>query len=194
MKTVQTLCFALCSCSDRRGVTTLDGARGKKQIWRPRVRTWGLPEANLLYRSKYLWHRWDFSPVFTVIQAPPQWFSAWGIVTLLSLLVTPLSDCHAIVRKSFWLCRRAYLLQHRENHAREPISHRACVSQNLSSLIKFYKSSSDSNQCFAAIQNQLSVFPAFSCRAWPPRCTASALCARQTSYFLKCVLLQSFAF
>jgi len=31
------------------GVTRLDGARGKKQVWRPRVRTWGLSEANVLY-------------------------------------------------------------------------------------------------------------------------------------------------
>jgi len=25
-----------------RGVTRLNGARGKKQVWRPHVRTWGL--------------------------------------------------------------------------------------------------------------------------------------------------------
>ena len=31
-----------------RCVTRLDGARGKKQVWRPRVRTWGLSEANVL--------------------------------------------------------------------------------------------------------------------------------------------------
>ena len=29
-----------------RGVTRLDGARGKKLVWRPQVRTWGLSEAN----------------------------------------------------------------------------------------------------------------------------------------------------
>jgi len=44
-----------------RGVTRLDGARGKKQVWRPRVRTYGLSEANVLYWRKYLWHCWDFS-------------------------------------------------------------------------------------------------------------------------------------
>jgi len=44
-----------------RRVTRLDGARGKKQVWRPHVRTWGLSEANTLYLRKYLWHCWDFS-------------------------------------------------------------------------------------------------------------------------------------
>jgi len=47
-----------------REVTMLDGAWGKKQVWRPQVRTWGLSEANVLWR-KYLWHWWDFS-------VPPQ--------------------------------------------------------------------------------------------------------------------------
>ena len=36
------------------GVTRLDGARGKKQVWRPHVRTWALSEANLLHWRKYL--------------------------------------------------------------------------------------------------------------------------------------------
>jgi len=52
------------------GVTRLDGARGKKQVWRPRVRTWGLSEANLLYWRKYLWHCWDFSAPPAVIRHP----------------------------------------------------------------------------------------------------------------------------
>jgi len=43
-----------------RGVTRIDGARGKKQLWRPHVRTWGLSEANVLYWRKCLWHCWDF--------------------------------------------------------------------------------------------------------------------------------------
>ena len=30
-----------------RGLERLDGARGEKQVWRPRVRTWGLSETNL---------------------------------------------------------------------------------------------------------------------------------------------------
>ena len=50
-----------------RGVTTIDGAQGKKQVWHTRVRTWGLSEANVLYWSKYLWHCLDFL-------APPQSF------------------------------------------------------------------------------------------------------------------------
>ena len=44
----------------RRSVTRLDGARGKEQIWRPHVRTWGLSEANVLYWWKYLWHCMEF--------------------------------------------------------------------------------------------------------------------------------------
>ena len=53
-----------------RGVTRLDGARGKKQVWRPHVRTWGLSEANSLYWRKYLWHCWDFSALPLVIRRP----------------------------------------------------------------------------------------------------------------------------
>jgi len=36
-----------------------DGARGKKQVWRPHVRTRGLLEANV--EESTLWHFWDFS-------------------------------------------------------------------------------------------------------------------------------------
>jgi len=53
-----------CSC---RGVTRLHGARGKKQVWRSRVWTWSLSEANVLYWRKYLWHCWDFlAPPFVI--------------------------------------------------------------------------------------------------------------------------------
>jgi len=52
------------------------GARGKKQVWRPHVWTWGLLEANVLYWRMYLWYCWDFS-------TPPQWFGA-PVVTLRS--------------------------------------------------------------------------------------------------------------
>ena len=38
-----------------RRVTRLDGARGKKQLWHPNIRTWGISEGNLLYWRKYLW-------------------------------------------------------------------------------------------------------------------------------------------
>jgi len=54
-----------------RSVTRLDGAWGKKQVWRPHVRTWGLSEANvgLLFWKKWLWHCCDFmTPV--VIRRP----------------------------------------------------------------------------------------------------------------------------
>ena len=43
-----------------RGVTRLDGAKGKKQVWRPHVRTWGLSEANVLFWKKCIWHCCDF--------------------------------------------------------------------------------------------------------------------------------------
>ena len=56
-----------------RGVTRLDGARGKIQVWRPHFRTWGLPEANVLYWRMYVWHCWDFL-------APPQYFSAPRVI------------------------------------------------------------------------------------------------------------------
>jgi len=38
-------------CSTVRGAVKLDGARDKKQVWRPYVRTWGLSEANVLHWS-----------------------------------------------------------------------------------------------------------------------------------------------
>jgi len=44
-----------------RGVTRLVAARGKKQVCRPHVRTWGLSETNVVYWSKCLWHCWDVS-------------------------------------------------------------------------------------------------------------------------------------
>jgi len=37
-------------CITVRGLTKLDGARGK-QVWRPHVWTWGLSEANVLHWS-----------------------------------------------------------------------------------------------------------------------------------------------
>jgi len=52
------------------GVTRLNGARGKKQVWRPSVRTWRLSEANPLHWRKYLWHCWDFSALLAVIWRP----------------------------------------------------------------------------------------------------------------------------
>ena len=53
-----------------RGVTRLDGARGKQKVRRTHVRLWGLSEANVLYRRKYLWHCWDFSAPTAVIRRP----------------------------------------------------------------------------------------------------------------------------
>ena len=59
----------------RRAITRLDGARGKKQVWRPHVRNWGLSETNVLHWRMCLWHCWDFSAP-GVIRRPPRWFGA----------------------------------------------------------------------------------------------------------------------
>jgi len=55
-----------------RGVTRLDGARGKKQVWRLHIRTWGLSEANVLYWRKCLWHYLGFSATNTSVM-PTSW-------------------------------------------------------------------------------------------------------------------------
>ena len=56
----------------RRGVTRLDGVCGKKQVWRPHVRAWGLTKANLLF--------WKIAYDIVVTFSPPQWFRTRGIV------------------------------------------------------------------------------------------------------------------
>jgi len=43
---------------------------GKKQVWRPYVRTWRFSEANVLYWRKYLWHCLDLSAPPAVIRRP----------------------------------------------------------------------------------------------------------------------------
>ena len=60
-------------------IARLDSARGKKQVWRPQVRTWGLSEANILYWRKYLWECWDFS-------APGELCPFYPLVTPLPLI------------------------------------------------------------------------------------------------------------
>jgi len=54
---------------EARGVTRLDGARGKKQVWRPRVRTWAPPEQMYCIEKNTCDNLWDF-------RSPPQWFGA----------------------------------------------------------------------------------------------------------------------
>jgi len=53
-----------------RGVPRLVGPRGKMQVWCPRIQTWALSEADVLYWRKYLWHCWDFSVPPAVIRPP----------------------------------------------------------------------------------------------------------------------------
>ena len=65
-----------------RGVPGLDDARGKKQIWCPHVRTWGLAEANVLYWRKYLRRSWDFSALPPVNRRP------WHCVPLPPVITT----------------------------------------------------------------------------------------------------------
>ena len=60
-----------------RGVTRLDGARGKKQVWRPHVTTWSLLQAKVLHWRKYLWHYFR-GPRSDLV--PPSWFGARVIV------------------------------------------------------------------------------------------------------------------
>ena len=55
----------------------------KKFVPPPRVRNWGLAEANLLHWRKYLWHFWYFPAAHAVIRRP-------GNCAPLSPLVTPL--------------------------------------------------------------------------------------------------------
>jgi len=45
-----------------RGIMMLDSTWGKKHVWCPYVRNWGLSEANVLCWRKCLWHCWDFLP------------------------------------------------------------------------------------------------------------------------------------
>jgi len=56
--------------ADFRGVTRLDVARGKKQVWRPHVRTWYLSDAYIRYWRKCLQHCWDFSTPTAVNRRP----------------------------------------------------------------------------------------------------------------------------
>jgi len=78
-----------CSFPERRGVTMLDGARGKKQVWRPHVRIWGLLEAKALYWRKYC--TCDIVRTFRCPRnhsAPSKWFGARRIVPSLPPIVT----------------------------------------------------------------------------------------------------------
>ena len=104
-----TVGVGLRQCYVLRGVTKLDGARGKKQVWRPHVRNWGLPEGNALYWRKYLWHCWDSSAASAAIRSPLPWFGAWRIVLPLPpgyapvcALTTPL---HSLIRVLHTLAR-----------------------------------------------------------------------------------------
>jgi len=60
--------FELLLYPDSRGVTRLDGARGKNQVWRRHVRTWALPEAMYCTEESACDIFWDFSAPPAVIR------------------------------------------------------------------------------------------------------------------------------
>ena len=64
-----------------RGATKLDGARVKKQVWRPYVQTWGISEANVLH--------WSSCGIVRTFRRPHS-DSAPRELCLLPLVVTPL--------------------------------------------------------------------------------------------------------
>jgi len=72
---LQTQPFFQSACSSliiiARGISRLDGPRGKKQVWRPHVRNEVLWGANVLHWRKYMGHCWDF-------WTPPKSYSAPG--------------------------------------------------------------------------------------------------------------------
>jgi len=83
-----------------RGVTKLDGARDKKQVWRPYIRTRKQRRHTVLKKV--------FVTLFGLFGAPcshsahPQWFGARGVVL-------PLPPRYAPLSASFWLrywCRK----------------------------------------------------------------------------------------
>jgi len=95
-----------------RGVTMLDGARGKKQVWCPHIWTWGLTEANVLNRRKYTCN------IVGTFRRSPQWFGPPIVIRRpgnsapLAPLVTPLSVKQVlfkyllsrVTRYSIWYC------------------------------------------------------------------------------------------
>ena len=88
--------YLLRMCTVHNGVPRLDGAQGKKQVWRPHVQSWSLSEANVLYWRKYLWHWWDFLAHPIVIRRPgkcvPPSLCAW----LCSISLKPCSEIYVV--------------------------------------------------------------------------------------------------
>jgi len=72
-----------------KGVTRLDSAEDKKQVWCPHVRTWGLSEANLLSKKVLVTLLWPFG--------------AQGITASFAPLVTPLAVRLFILFLVLWM-------------------------------------------------------------------------------------------
>ena len=100
----------VCKAMNRfRGVTRLDGARSKNQVWCPHFRTWGLSKVNVLYWKKHLWHCWDFLE-------PPQSFGA-PVVIRRPGMVSPLPPPSLqILNHSIFTTKKAF-----QHHAQAAI-------------------------------------------------------------------------
>jgi len=84
-----------------RGVTRLDGARGKKQVWLPHVRIWVFFGSKFTVLKRVLVKSLGLFGAPSSHLTPPQWFGARGIVPPLPPLVTPLrTDAPPPVRLS----------------------------------------------------------------------------------------------
>ena len=75
-----------------RSSTKLDGARGKKQVWHPRVRTWGLLAANVLH--------WSSSDIVRTFRRP-------AVIRRLHSDLTPGESCPFPPSLRPWLLRAA---------------------------------------------------------------------------------------
>ena len=81
------------------GVSRSHGARDKKQVWRPRVRTWDLLGVNVLYVKKYLRHRWDFSTPSGIYPPPlPPSLRPWVRSSFLFFFVASANDPRSFQR------------------------------------------------------------------------------------------------
>ena len=109
-------------CRSSRGVTRSDGALGKKQVWRPHVRTWGLSEANVLYWRMRLWHCWVFMAPPTANWRPIEIRRPGNCVPLVPL-VTP-------------LCRMGHVRYGAKSAKRFVNVHLHCIVSNMERISK----------------------------------------------------------
>ena len=109
-------------CHSSSGVTRLDGARGKKQVWCPHIWIWDLLEANVLYWRKYLWQFWVF-------MVPPQWFGAPIVIQLQR-------NCAPLVPLDTPLRSRGHFCYGVERAKRFVNMHLHCIVSNMERINK----------------------------------------------------------